>query len=165
MKQFDLKKQLDAQFDEYMYFKDYNDTLGAFFRLSQIYNCIPRLEKKEQSRWLKIVRKETLNQEQIQLIKTNLEGHVEHMERLLSAFSDWIFEDIVLLLTIRIYMDLATDLLKEFGYLNEEFDLKDIDENIQDISKTKSGKSEFISAVKSIRRNQPLPINNTWLSV
>jgi hypothetical protein len=158
MNEFDLKKLLNEKFSEYMFFKSYEDTLGAFFRLGEIYNCVPRLEKEERSHWLEVIRKEKLNEQQIQLIKSDLERKVKEMEKLLAVFSDWIFEEIVLILTIRIYVDLAIALLNELGYLEESFDLKDIDAGIRDISKSKSSKHDFEASVNSIRKNWGLPI-------
>lgn len=165
MNDIDLENRLDEKFDLYLGHLSVNQIYRAIKILGEINNCIPKLDKKKQDKWLQRLRSEKLSQDSLQTILFELEKEIKEINRLLSVSDDWIFEEIVFFLTDRIYLDFVIDFLTEVGYLKENIDLKSLDEKILRISKIEANKRSFASSVNSINKNWGLPITNEWLKV
>lgn len=68
------------------------------------------------------------------MIVDELEKDIKNIERLLSIFNVWIEEEIVLILTLRIEVELISDVLTFIGYNKVSADFSSIDEKILQIS-------------------------------
>ena len=165
MDELTLQKRLNEKFDEYVFFKNSREPYANLKLLGDVYNCALTLDKSKKFQWLERLRKEEqLSDSQIQIVLAGLENTVGVVEHLLSCFEVWIFEELVLLLTERIEVDLVKAVLEEIWHLETNIDLKEIDEKILEISMAKASKTPFKSAVNSIRKYSEMSITNRWLN-
>lgn len=163
MNEFDLEKRLNEKFQEYMIFLHGGGIYPAIQILAGINNCIPKLKKTEQNKWLKLLHSEKIDKDSLQIIMSELRKDIYEIKRLLSIFNVWIVEELVLVLTLRIQVDLVIALLDEMNLLIEDIDLQNIDKKILEISIANKSKLPFKSSVNLINKNWGLPIRNKWL--
>lgn len=162
---FDLEKKLDEKFEEYRCFLRGEGIYRAMVILGEIYNCIPKLDRIKQIKWTKRIHNVRLNEHQLQSIIIKAKGEIREIERLLSIFNVWIVEEIVLILTLKIQVDLVIAVLNEMGYREADINLYAIDEKILQISKAEASKRPFAESVNLINKNWGMPLTNRWLDV
>lgn len=162
---FDLEKRLNEKFEEYLFFLKGGGIYRAVVILGEICNCISKLNKTKQSEWTKRLNDNKLSELQFQSIIVEVESEIKEIKRLLSIFNVWIVEEIVLILTLRIQVDLVIAVLNEMGYQEANIDLYDTDEKILRISKAEASKRPFTESVNLIKKNWGMPLTNKWLDV
>ncbi len=159
--QSDLGKELSERFIEYQHFRNEGAYHAALKRLAEISHCIPQLDRPERSKWAERLRKEALTEEIIRAVKDGMEEDAQRIRRIFSHGSVWNDEEILLVLTIRIQIDLALAFLNERAVVTVATD--DIDEQMVHISKTSQNRRSFEVAIKLINANWGLPIRSKWL--
>jgi len=160
----DLEERLNEKYSEYVLFKRGGSQYRAVQLLGEIYNCVPKLDKKKQVKWLKCVRKERLDKHSFQEIIAKLERDIREIKRLLSIFDVWIVEEIVFIMTLKIQVDLVIAVFEEVGYEEINISLTNIDKKISQISRGETSKRPFAESIKLIRKNWGMPISNKWLN-
>jgi hypothetical protein len=164
----EINLNLEEQIEEF--FQCYKILLqeGAYYRavkrLAEIANCLPKLHKTPQMLWKDRLRKEPLPEDVTQIVKTEIEKDIQQVKRILSFGTKWTVEEIVLVLSNRIDVDLVSFFLKEYCFLNLTIELEDVDEAIIRVAKSKENNYNFRVAVSVLKKNWGFPIDNQWLS-
>lgn len=157
---------LNQKYDEYLFFMHGKDYYHAIQLLGEIYNCLSLLSNPKQKEWLNKLHNETISEIAIKKIESEVTNDIRMLKRLISAKNSFLFEEMVLILTRRIQVDLVLFVLREIGIdemSTNKKDLADLDEEINIISKMQRNKEEFNYAIKSIKKNWGIPIINKWL--
>jgi len=160
-----LEKRLNEKFEEFILFFNLGGPYSSIKILGELYNCVLKLDKTIQPEWLERIRDVCFSEVQLQIIVDELEKDIKNIERLLSIFNVWIEEEIVLILTLRIEVELISNVLTFIGYNKVSADFSSIDEKILQISQAEDSKRAFSESVSLIKKNWGMPITNKWLDL
>lgn len=141
------------------------DPHAAATRLAEIVHCLPMLRKASRQKWTERLQIETLPDDFIQAIKVGLENDVQRIRRVLSIGTTWNGEEILLVLTLRIQVDLGVAFLNDWCSVEVKTNTADIDECIVRLSKTREHKRHFAESIGLMKKNWGLPINSRWFDL
>jgi hypothetical protein len=158
-----LEERLEEFFQWYKSLLQGGEYYGAVKRLAEIAHCLPRLHKAAQMSWKDRLRKEPLPEDVIQIVKTGIEKDIQQVKRILSVGTKWTVEEIALVISNRIDVDLVSFFLNEYCFLNLTIRLEDVDKAILRLAETKENNYDFRIAVSVLKKNWGLPIDNHWL--
>ena len=82
--------------------------------------------------------------------------------RVLSIGTKFTWEELVLLLTMRIELELASSVMALFGIDTSAFDLGTLDAELRVVALSNENRARFASALATIRRNWAVPIVDRW---
>lgn len=160
----DLLQNLSERFLEYQYLRQEGAYHAALKRMVEIYHCLPQLDKAARRKWTEQIQRETLPDEFIVALKVGIEEDAERIRKILAYGTIWNADEVLLVLTMRIEIDLALSFLNEYCSQKVTVTTSDIDEQIVDISKTKENRHAFEVATNLMNKNWGLPIQSKWLS-
>jgi hypothetical protein len=86
-------------------------------------------------------------------------GHALHV---LSIGSEFVWDELVLLLTMRMQLELASLVMDSFGIDTSAFDLATVDVELREVASSKQNRARFVSALATIRRNWDIQIEDKW---
>ncbi len=166
-----MKNQdLEETFNEY--FLDYTEFIqgGSYFtavsKLAEIENCLPQLNKGLQAKWKDRISKEVLSEDVIRALKIEIEVAIQEIRRILSFGTKWQFEELIVVWTRRIQIEMILHFLSERHQLTErDFSLEDVDEAMLEVAKSKINKQNLQIATNLMKKNWGLPINSRWLEM
>jgi hypothetical protein len=163
-----VKVQLEEELQES--FRFYKKLLGAgvyynaLTYLAEIFHCLPALDDASDRRWTNTLRSEKLSAETLNAAIAGIEKDAQIIRRILSVGAVWNDDEILLVLTKRVQIDLLLVFLTEFCSYDRTVNIGDIDERINSISQTKENKHTFEEARNLMKKNWGLPIKSKWLS-
>ena len=164
MKNPELEEAFNQSFLEYSYLMQGGAYFGAVSKLAEMENCLPLLSKGLQAKWREQISKEILSEDVIRELKVEIEKAVEKIKRILSFGTKWQYEELLLVWTIRIQIEMLLRFLSERHWLTERnFSLEDIDEAMLEVAKSKINKQNLQIATNLMKKNWGLPINSRWL--
>ena len=158
-----FKANLSERFIEYQYFFSERAYYPALKRLAQIYHCLPKMDKAERVKWEARLGEATVTREFIAAAKTGMAEELSQIRQILSVGSTWNDDEILLILTMRIQIDLALSFVAEHSLRKVTIVTDDIDESIKRIAVSKENARAFDMAVALIKKNWGLPITSRWL--
>jgi hypothetical protein len=82
--------------------------------------------------------------------------------RVLSIGTKFSWDELVLVLTMRIELELASSVMALFGIDTTAFDLGTLDAELREVGSLKENRVRFASALATIRRNWGVPILDRW---
>lgn len=159
----DLERLLDDKYDQYLSFGRGAPIYPAIRILAEVFRCVSKLDASRQKVWRDRIDAEELDDDALAAISAELDRQIFRVRRLLSIGDVWIFEEIVLLLTLRIEIELVIDFLLARGYISQCPDLKGVDTKLYKISREKSNKQAYAESRRAIRSNWGLPISSQFL--
>jgi hypothetical protein len=80
----------------------------------------------------------------------------------LSIGTKFSWDELVLVLTMRIELELASSVMALFGIDTTAFDLGTLDAELREVGSLKENRVRFASALATIRRNWGVPILDRW---
>ncbi len=164
MKNQDLEKAFDESFLWYSNLMQGGAYFGALSKLAEMENCLPQLSKGLQAKWREQINKEVLSEDAIRELKVEIEKAIEKIRRILSFGTKWEPEELLLVWTIRIQIEMLLHFLNERHEITEHnSSLEEIDEAMLQVAKSKINKQGVQSATALIKRNWGLPISSRWL--
>ncbi len=83
-------------------------------------------------------------------------------EHIISIGTKFEWEELVLLLALRIEVELALNVLVLFGIESKKFDLAHWDEELRKLGLFRENRSAFLSAIRTVRKNWGVPIEDRW---
>ena len=82
--------------------------------------------------------------------------------RVLSIGTEFQWEELVLVLTLRVQLDLALAVMDLFGVDATSFDLTTLDSDLREVALSKQNRRYFMTALATMRRNWGIPIFDRW---
>ena len=158
-----INRILEERFTEYKVLLKAKECYGAILRLAEIFNCLSQIEEPFYSKWTERLQSEQLQDEVIQTALVGLERNAERIRRVLSVGDVWNEDEILLILTKRIQIEMLLQFLKEIYSHSMEVFLDDIDRKVEEISASKQNGRTYKLVVAQLKRNWGLPIDSKWL--
>jgi hypothetical protein len=164
MKSSELEEVFVERLLEYSYLMQGGAYFGAVSRLAEIENCLPLLSKGLQAKWKERISKEVLSEDVLHELKIEIEKAIKKIKRILAFGTKWQYEELLLVWTIRIQIEMLLCFLSERHQLTEcNFSLEDVDEAMIEVAKSKINKQNLQIATNLMKKNWGLPINSQWL--
>ena len=139
-------------------------SFGAVSELATLEHCLPQLSRELQAKWRERISKEVLSEDVIRELKVETEKAIEKIRRILSIGTRWDPDELLLVWTYRIQIEMVVRFLSERRQLTEhDFFLEDVDEDMLRVAKSKTNKQGVQRAIGLIKRNWGLPISSRWL--
>ena len=163
-----MKIQLQAELQERFRFSNELLQAGEYHSalnyLAEIFHCLSALDEESQRQWTASLMSEKLSPEMLNAGVEGIEQEAQIIRRILSVGTVWNGEEILLVLTKRIQIDLLLDFLTEFCSYDRTVSIDDIDERLNSIAQSKENKHSFEESRNLMKENWGLPINSKWLS-
>jgi hypothetical protein len=135
---------------------------SALAAFGGIVNVLPQLSARARALWIDRLMLEPLGPELVDHAAGEASRERERMRRIGSVGESWEWEELVLLVTSRVQLDLVAEALHFAGH-TPKFDLMDVDELLNRIAKSRANAGLYASARDQCRRNWGLPISSRWL--
>lgn len=148
---------------EYEKFRSDGEIYTAVTRLAALENVLfsGTLEISVEDRWRDRIRNENFSSKEMQTVVHRSKAAAERLQRILDVAGSFQYEELMLLLTLRIELELVNDLFtRRTGSVAVE--MKAVDDEIFDVAQSKTHSSTFAKAQVSVRRNWGLPIQTRW---
>ncbi|MET0649133.1 MAG: hypothetical protein ABW208_21185 [Pyrinomonadaceae bacterium] len=164
MKTLELEEAFDERFNEYRGLFQAGAYFGAVSKLAELENCLPLLRKGSQARWRNQINKEPLSEEVLRALEAEIETATQNIRRILSFGTKWNHDELLLVWTIRIQIEMLSRFLTRRQQLSPLcFPSDDVDEAMLEVAKSKTNKRDLQIAINLIKRNWGLPISSRWL--
>jgi len=160
-----MEKALRDVWASYERFRSKGEAYSAITQLAGLENVVffGTLEVSVRDRWRSRVVNEKLSPAEMEVALTSAKVTVERLKRILGVGGRFEYEELMLLLTLRIEVDLVNELLvRRTGVAAAE--TVTIDEDLVDLMQSTNHSSAFANAQAAARRNWGIPIATRWLS-
>ena len=165
MKHIHLEQEFDRRFEWYQDNRREGAYYPAILTLAELENCLEALPKNAQVKWKKRINHEPLTNEIVRLIEPGIAEAIEKIRRIVSFGTRWCFEELTLVLGMRIEIEMALLFLQKRCYLTKHhFRLDELDETIRAIARSRTNERDFRMAVTLYKRNKKLPLRSSWLN-
>jgi len=160
-----LADELQERWEAYLRYYREGAIYSAFVRLSEIANWLKFVGVPSNlvSTWADTLRKVEVTSNDLQSIGEEVDQRIERIRRILDADTDLIYEEILLVITIRTELDLLSWYLADRG-AEELADASSVDQALGAIAQAPKSSAVFRSAQASAKKNWGLPLHSKWLS-
>lgn len=124
--------------------------------LAEIHCNISGLKGDARSCWDEEIRHTVFTPAEHRKIDETLVARCRRIERILSVGEEWQWEEFILILTLRTEVEIVRSLMATYYEWRTEINLRDIDEQMREIAKSKQNSSTFRSALQRLDRKDPL---------
>lgn len=159
---------LRVRWDEHRSLRASGEAYSALVRLAEIYNVVEQFEARhpDADTWLRRLDDvcRSLSAEEIESFRLGEGKTVARLERILSVGTRFTFEELLLVLTLRVQLGLVHELMQRLGVApTAEERLSSLDEDLQHIPGSRENRELFRSAQRSALSHWGLPIRSAWL--
>jgi hypothetical protein len=160
-----LAGELQERWAAYLRFYGEGAIYSALVRLSEIANCLQYADIPSTlvSKWADTLRQVQVTPNDLRSIGEEIKQKVERVRRMLDAGTDLIYEEALLVITVRTELDLLLRYLADRGAA-EPTDTSSIDQALDAIAQAPKSSAVFRSAQTTAKRNWGLPLHSKWLS-
>ena len=160
----DLEKAVAARWDLYLRYKADGASYSALVRLGEIANALRHglMSGALARKWRRTVGEVTISEAELAQAVAKAGQDAARLKHILSIGEKFIYEEQVLLLTLRIQLELFSDFLRERG-MAVEFDPESADSKFREVARSRGNAHAFRSAQASAKRNWGLPLRSPWL--
>ena len=154
---------LQNRWTEYQRLLEVRASYAPLVRLAEIDNVLSQegVPWSISHKWGLIVQEETIPDEMYRRALAEAEQNVSRLKRMLSAGTNFTYEEMVLAITLRVELQLLAEfLLKRRGAIEFTPDLAD--EDLREVSEYSQNVSAFRSAKAAAKRNWDIPIRSSW---
>ena len=157
-----LNAKLEQAYNEYKKYKHLKEFGSAFEVLGQIQNVANNyyLDNRDKYYWTNIVDAEYKAFANLTPVYGYLSDRVDLIKQVVSVGTVFNGDEIILLLTASIEIEMISSLLANFNH--ECVDVKIVNELIEEIIEV--NEKDFRNSVIAIRKNSVLPVINYWIS-
>ena len=150
------------------HFRSYQELLlerawySAAVSLAEIFHASARLPAEQRAAWRFRITEE-LTEQFLQEVRIGLEQDIQRIRRILSVGSEWTGEEILLLIQMRINIELLFDFLGSFAAVESLVHLKQIDDQLSSLAKSKNHSDHFRWALQRMKKTALFDIERVWL--
>ena len=149
---------------EFLHLVDESTGFRAAVKLGEIWNCLQDSMSSQaaKERWRSRIDEARSSIEKQECIQSELDERVHKLHRIVSAGTKFVYEEIVVIISERIQIDLVLG-LPSIGLKVNHSMLERIDDDITTLSSALVNQSAYSAAKKSVRKNWGNPIRHTLL--
>ena len=129
-----------------------------------IANCLghAQVPPETRTRWTALLEEVSISHEALRSIQGEARKTIARIERIVGTGSQFVYEEVLLVITLRVELDLVSAYLAQRG-LGALPDVDRRDEEITSVFSTSAHSSISRSAQQTARRNWGLPLHSKWL--
>jgi hypothetical protein len=160
----DFSQVLEERWTDYRRFYREGETYSAFVCLAEIAHCLqyatlpPQLIQK----WSMTIQNVSIADEDMRSAYTAVDQKVQRMQRIVSVGSRFIYEETLLLITMRVELELLSAFLKERG-IAIRMDVALLDDVLVAMSTSPENAQDFRIAQAAAKKNWGIPLQTRWL--
>lgn len=154
---------LQGRWTEYQRLLEVRASYAPLVRLAEIDNVLSQegVPRPISHKWALIVQEEKIPDEMYRKALAEAEQNVSRLKRMLSAETNFTYEEMVLAITLRVELQLLAEfLLKRRGAIEFAPDLADKD--LREVAGNSQNVSALRSAKAAAKRNWGIPIRSSW---
>lgn len=162
----DLERALEERWAEYEQLRDSGETHSALVRLAEVENCLEHqaVRRSVTRKWESMLRDAALSSQDVELALAGIVAAVKRLRRMLNVGTRFVYEELMLAITMRVELDLLVDFLARRGFADVAGpEILALDEDLIEIAHSKKHRSAFSSAQAAARRNWGIPLQTRWL--
>jgi hypothetical protein len=159
-----LDQALTRRWAEYQQLLKEGASYSAIVRLGEIANCLQPSSPPSipVEKWQAILTEVHLTGEVLLAARTDAANQVNRLKRMLGVGGDFTYEELLLVIAVRVELDLFSQFLCARG-IQPELNLRQVDTDIRELASATLNISAFHSAQSAARKNWGLPIRSRWL--
>ena len=159
-----LESTLEAKWAEYLRLREQNTNYSAFVRLGEIANCVrcAQIPPPVKSKWVDVLEQVNVPADVLRSITSDAKKDLECIARILSVEGTLLYEETVLLITLRVQVEMLFAFLAERGFVDRP-DTNRVDEQLRAVAWSPENRSAYRSGQQAARRNWGLPLQSEWL--
>jgi len=155
-----LETAIAESFEEYQRFRDQDCHYSAIARLAEIENCSRRMPGIEGQQWSEMALGEAIPEKAITEVHRQMAADARRIEHILSIGNEWNDDELTLILTLRITLELVQTYLERRG-IEAALDLERVDTRIREVASSAQNKRVFNLVVGEVRDRWA--IESRWL--
>jgi hypothetical protein len=160
----DLAKAIEERWADYLRLSREGAIYSASVRLAEIAHCLrfAHLAPELALKWSGILEAVVMSSDMIQSIRNEAQRRVERLNRMLGGGSPVAYEEMLLLVTIRVELEVLLAYLAERG-VGDLSGVGSLDEDLSAAVRSPQNSVAYFSAQQSARKNWGLPLRSKWL--
>jgi hypothetical protein len=160
-----LDNALAERWAEYERLRDGGEPYSAAIRLAELENCLQyqRIQKPVRHKWeAKVCEAES--EQDVGRVLAGAVAAMDRLHRMLSIGTDYVYEELMLLITIRVELDLLFEFLAKRGAIDAIASrLGVLDEELLEIAHSEKHRTPFSKAQAGARGSWGIPLETRWL--
>ncbi|MFZ5672629.1 MAG: hypothetical protein ACOZAM_06660 [Pseudomonadota bacterium] len=159
-----MNQALEECWSEYKNYISTGTYYSAIVRLGEVENLLRygKVRRPLDRKWRSILDQELVSEDRLSLAADGVKADVVRLRHVMSVDDKFIYEEAMLLITLRVMVQLAMDFL-ESRYYDFAVDTQDVDENLRRVARLGQNFTAYESARRKARKNWGLPIVSEWL--
>lgn len=155
---------LEGRWREYVRLYRGGALYSAFVRLAEIAHCLRHdaLSPEVSDQWRAALDSLNVSGEEVRAVLHEAREEIKRLQRILSVGARYTYEELVLLITSRVELELLSDFLGERGFDRLEMPIT-LDNDLEAIASSASNAGGFGSAQAAARKSWGLPLRSRWL--
>jgi hypothetical protein len=160
----DLSQALEERWASYLRYYGAGETYSAFVCLAEIAHCLnyETLPQQPTQKWSAAIQNVSITDEDIRSIHTAVAQKIQQLQRIVSVGTRFIYEEALLVITIRVELELLSAFLEQRG-IAVTMDVAAVDDDLQAIATSSGNAQDFRSAQNAAKQNWGIPLHTRWL--
>jgi hypothetical protein len=160
----DLASAIEERWADYLRLCREGASYSAGVRLGEIANCLrfAHLAPELASKWSRVLEGVTLSSDMLQSVRNEAARRIERLDRMLGGGSPVTYEEMLLLITMRVQLEVLLAYLAERG-IGDLPDFGSLDEDFSAAVSSPKNSAAYLTAQQSARKNWGLPLRSKWL--
>jgi hypothetical protein len=161
----ELERKLEARWDQYQHYLAGGASYSALVTLGEIANILRNglISGAAAAKWRRTLDETSIPLDICAQAVAKAKSDIARLRRILSVGTKFLFEEDVLLVTMRVELEIFSDFMRERGTAIE-FDLESVDCDLRHVARSRENAKEFRSAQAACGRNWGLPLRSAWLN-
>lgn len=156
--------ELRQRVDEYFAFRDRGDAYAALLRLAELHHCRKLLSVALVKELDSALTPSTLDPTLSESVVRRAKDQAARIERIVTVGSNFLDDEILLVMTLRVQLELLTTLLQDLYAIDLGIDFDQMDAWIREAFCRPRLGQKLQEVLAQMRRNWGLPIESHWLS-
>lgn len=137
---------------------------SAMVALGELENLLRhgKIPRPLDQKWRAKLDQEHIPTERLSLAATETKVDIARLRHVMSIGDEFIYEETMLLITLRVGVQLAMEFFASRGF-DPEVDIHDVDDDLRRIARSGRNFNAYESARRKARKNWGLPIVSKWL--
>lgn len=160
----DLARAIEERWADYLLLCREGATYSAGIRLAEIAHCLrfAHLAPELALKWSGVLEAVVVSSDMIRSIRNEVQRNVERLNQMLVGSTPLIYEEMLLLITIRVELEVLMAHLTERG-VSDLPDVGSLDEDLSATVRSPQNSGAYLAAQQSARKNWGLPLRSKWL--
>ena len=163
----DLTSTIEELFERYQGLRQAGEAYSASVQLGEIINCIRQNGRSinDSEGWTARIAAVDLPIGDIAAISQGVQASLARIGHILGIGTKWEYEEILLIITLRVEVSMALEFLLFRGIDISEVDVSVADEPMDAYAATSDGKKLMREASRMAKRNWGFPMSHRWLDL